>query len=229
MANEIPDPADLSKPFHEPAIWDAYKLRRFAEAVSSRRTPRGDISDLVEDRKHNTLEWICRNQDDPMTPGTIIEIDTRAVRPDRPPVGDIALTVEGVSKAFGNQFDAVFCTEAAVEKFVLPYLASESLWLAAHYVQMLSQAWYGFVPVPSNSSMGATEEPIPFAIGHTPDSEFTPLESNGPPELYHLHVLLKKGDKLTSRPLADLIREREAEGHGTGDPAPRTHASPDAG
>ena len=224
MANLIPDPLDIPDTIREPAVIDAYVFRRLAEGASGSRGPRGDLYDVVG-QPDRTLEVKARKRGTLRPAGTIIEVDTPAVEPNRPEVQDIALTVDGTQEHFYQKYDTVFCTEAAVEKFVLPYLASESLWLAAYYVQELSKAWYGFIPEPSNASAPASTEPIPFAIGHTPNSEFTPLTGPGGP--HHLHVLFKKEGRIYGKPLAHFIAEQEAKGREKADPERRTPASKD--
>lgn len=215
----------MEKPIPTPVRLDAHQLRRLAEAAASRRGPKGDPYDLVE-REDHTLELVHRDPDGPFPLGTIIEANTRSVQPNRPQVTDVIIGTDEVLLQLAGKYDAVFWTEAAVEKFVFPYLASESMWSAAYYVTELSRAWYGYIPSPDPTT-GAGEEPIPFAIGHTPNSEFTVFPEEPGRHPHHLHVLFKEGDRVYARSLAELIAEREATDRGTADPETRTPASPD--
>jgi hypothetical protein len=211
-----------NKRYKEPVELDALTLRRLAEMAASARGPVGDPYYFVQ-REDGTLELVHGEPGGPVPLNAIIEIDTRTQQPHRRRVTNVALTVEGKTVSLEEQFDAVFCTEAAVEKFVFPYLASESLWNAGYTVAALAQAWYGRIPPTSFSS--AEDDPIPFAIGHSPNSEFTPLDSV-PGAEHRLHLLFRDGDRVYTRPLAQVIREREEKDRGTAGHGPRTPASP---
>lgn len=89
-----------------------------------------------------------------------------------------------------TKYDSVFWTEAAVEKFVLPYYASASLWRAACVLRTLSYAWYKGVPLDAMlGTDGAKEDDltVPYAVGHTPDSEWQTLTDPSA----SLHLLLQ--------------------------------------
>lgn len=198
-----------------PRKWDAYALRELAEAAASAQGPyflidTGD--ELMLCPGVLSTRWPA---------GVVLEINTPSRQPERPKVIDATIKPEDGETMSLMRYDAVFWSEAAVEKFVFPYLVSKSMWKAAGHLAALSNCWYhgGRCPQPT----GEEEEGIPFAIGHVPDSEFVPLA-----EGHDLHFLLRKKDgTVYARPLAELIAEREAEDRGTAGPATRTPASPD--
>lgn len=71
--------------------------------------------------------------------------------------------------------DAVFWTEAAVEKFVFPYYASKMQWDAPTFLSVMAEAWYGHVPGTINPAPVILEEPLPFAIVHIPRSDYAAM------------------------------------------------------
>jgi len=216
MADEI---------FKEPVKLDAYALRQVAETASGARGPDGDPYFLFEfdDAGGRRLKlWHGMPGQTPPS-GTVIDIDTRNMRPDRPPVTYASIASGAESFRLDEKYDAVFWSEAAVEKFIFPYYASKSLWLAAYLLEQLSLAWYGFVPEPSADGRKDTERMIPFAIGHIPDSDFDVI----PAEPGHdLDLLFMDERGVSPKSLAVWIAERKAATPGTADPAPRTPASP---
>jgi len=197
------NPDDLDR-FQEPIVLDARDLRNRADAYASIRGPAGDRRFFVQvgEPGEGTLEM--RPGEPVPEEGIVFQLNTAAQQPNRPKVTNATIEAEG--KPFPlNDFDAVFWTESAVEKFVFPYLASKALWSAAHQLTVLSRRWYGFVPDQPPGGQG--EDPIPFAIGHIPDSDFDTL-SNEPG--HNLHVLFIEGDQVRAKSLAQLIAEAKA-------------------
>lgn len=105
-------------------------------------------------------------------------VDTPFVQPSRPPVtgvGMMAGAMQGMESLM--QYDAVFWSEAAVEKFLFPYYASKYQWQAAHVLRVLTEKWYGYLPSPGvgPDSSNVASEDIPFAVGHLPRSDYVTL------------------------------------------------------
>jgi hypothetical protein len=190
--------------FQEPIVLDARDLRSRAEAYASLRGPAGDRYFFVQKGPpgQGTLEM----RHDPPAPdeGIVFQLNASAQQPGRPKVIDATITAEGGGAAVDlTKYDAVFWTEAAVEKFVFPYLASKSMWSAAHQLIELSRTWYGFVP--DQDPRGRGEEPVPFAIGHIPDSDFETVTTEPG---HDLDLLFNDG---SVKSLAQVIAERKAE------------------
>jgi hypothetical protein len=194
------DKRDEQDEFQEPILLDAQKLRSLAETAASLRGPRGDRYFFVQtgppgrgklDQKHLPNE--------PPPDGTVIQLDTSAQQPDRPKVTGACIKAEGKSFSL-DRYDAVFWSEAAVEKFVFPYYASKSMWSAAYHLAELSREWYGFIPGRDTPQETGS---VPFAIGHVPDSEFETI----PAEPGHdLHLFFRDGRVMS---VADLLTERK--------------------
>lgn len=116
----------------------------------------------------------CSDARDVATP-----VDTPYVQPARPHVDRIEIKAEGMSEMESlQQYDAVFWSESAVEKFVFPYYASKCQWHAAHVLEKLTRVWYGYIPRPGVGPEHATldaDMEIPFAVGHLPRSDYVEL------------------------------------------------------
>lgn len=205
--------------FRKPVRLDAYALRHIAEEASGRRSD-SMVYYLVDHGDEFVLEE--HHADERPPTGAVMEIDTHVRQRDRPKVTAVSITAGDTPYSL-DRYDAVFWSEAAVEKFVFPYLVSKSMWKAANHLAALSRCWYYGSP-PPNVPGEATGNEIPFAIGHIPDSDFIPVEGN------ELEILFRRADgTVHARSLGDLIAEEEGRGRGTGDPEARTPASPDAG
>ncbi|HEX7239826.1 MAG TPA: hypothetical protein VF263_06145 [Longimicrobiaceae bacterium] len=154
-------------------------LRDVAEFASSVRSPGGDpvyfvtTVDPATGRtriKHVKEHSRCSGAHDVVVPA-----DTTAVQPGRPLVADVTIRAEGMAEPESlNQYDAVFWSEASVEKFIFPYYASKCQWAAAHVLSVISQIFYGYVPDENRSNAVLAEE-VPFAIAHLPRSEYVPI------------------------------------------------------
>ena len=140
------------------------------------------------------------------TPEVVVTpVSTEIVQPARPPVEEISIRAQGMPHSISLlEFDAVFWTEAAVEKFLIPYLASKFEWLAADALQKLSKVWYGCVPTPESGQCPAPvngDEMIPYAVGHLPRSEYVPLEIGA-----EIVCLFRDAQgNVTARPLSDFL------------------------
>jgi hypothetical protein len=214
----------MSTPIQTWPVLDAHQLRMVAEFASSQRRVGGDPLYAVTDPEsgvagaENTLQFVSS-----LAEGQVprFEIDTREVEM-RPKVTKVTFAVEGetLTDNLADAYDAVFWSEAAVEKFVLPYYASKSLWEAAAVLDKLSMYWYG--QIPPDTDPGEGEAPHvrflvdpPFAIAHTPDSDYRSLESD-------LHLLFRDGPVVRARRLSDLPDLPASAGRA--DRAPRTLA-----
>lgn len=121
---------------------------------------------------------LCSDAKDVVTP-----VNTPFVQPDRPSVEKVEIQAEGMTGLESlAQYDAVFWSESAVEKFIFPYYASKYQWHAAHVLTKLSEAWYRYIPRPGVGpavSAAGEKEPvndeIPFAVGHLPRSDYVEL------------------------------------------------------
>ncbi len=106
-------------------------------------------------------------------------VNTPYVQPARPPVEMVEIQAEGMSGLESlMQYDAVFWSESAVEKFIFPYYASKYQWHAAHVLEKITKAWYGYIPRPgvnATNAMLEINEEIPFAVGHLPRSDYVEL------------------------------------------------------
>jgi hypothetical protein len=151
----------------------------------------------------------------------LFEIDTVEVEA-RPKPTEVVLVVDEVSTHnLAETYDAVFWSESAVEKFVFPYYASKSLWEAAAVLEKLSMYWYGRIPPDTDVGEGLPltvrfPDEAPFAIAHTPDSDYRSLETD-------LHLLFRDGDRVRAHRLSDLPHPRAR--HGRADHGQRTPAA----
>jgi len=202
----------MSDPIQTWPVLDAHQLRMVAEIASSQRKVGGDPLYAVTDPESDivgamdTLQFVSK-----LAEGQVpwFEIDTREVEM-RPKVTKVTFAVEGelLMENLADAFDSVFWSEAAVEKFVFPYYASKSLWEAAAVLDKLSMYWYGQIPPDTDVGEGESElVPVhfladpPFAIAHTPDSDYRSLESD-------LHLLFRDGSRVRSYRLSDLPHPR---------------------
>jgi hypothetical protein len=210
---------------------DAHQLRELADAASSLRKPGGDPIYGVVKNGELTIKLGPRKA----PAGALFEVDTSTVEV-RPPVRAVIVECEGTTVDLVNGYDAVFWSEAAVEKFVLPYYASKSLWEAAAVLTKLSYYWYGQVPPDTDPDptvrttftetvRANSTEVVPFALAHTPDSDFTPL-AEGPTKYNDLHLLVKTAEGVHFRALSSLPDppRHPRLGHEASDRARRTPA-----
>lgn len=191
----------------EPVIQNALQLRHLAEHVSSLRGMAWNLYAHELDGEPR-IQLAPTVADIEFAPTPLMELDTRFQAPGRV-VPEVQISAEGEVMSLAS-YDAVFWSEAAVEKFVIPYYASKSLWMAAHVLTGLSRLWYGFVP--GEGSAGESTEPIPFALAHLPTSDYIMLDGQEPGA--DLHLLYRQPDgSVLPRSLAELLREeREAGG-----------------
>jgi hypothetical protein len=217
-------------------VLNAFQLRAVADAAASLRNPSGGedayylVSHVVhgEDGEKVKLKWVHSNR---RPDNAVFGLDTHEVEPRLTP-SRVEITCEGATRDLVPTYDAVFWSESAVEKFLLPYYASKSLWDAADVLGKISWYWYGRIPTETSASthtedVGETEEPLatPFAMAHTPDSEWTVLDADVPAG-HDLHLLIKDGDVVRAVRLSDLPDPPQPGARaGRGGPARRTHAA----
>jgi hypothetical protein len=190
-------------------VLNAHQLRMLAEFASSQRKVGGDpfygvaVPDpdvMGPEFKLEIVSTLAEGQ------VPLFEIDTFEVEA-RPKPTEVTFKVDGMTMAnMAHEYDAVFWSESAVEKFVFPYYASKSLWETAAVLEKLSMYWYGQIPPDTDVGEGESVfarflvEP-PFAIAHTPDSDYRSLESD-------LHLLVRDGDRVRAHRLSDLPHPR---------------------
>jgi hypothetical protein len=116
----------------------------------------------------------------------VIPCSTRTVQPARKKVSAVHIRAEGMDHDESlDQYDSVFWSEAAVEKFLFPYYASKFGWKAAHVLAAMAKAFYGYVPGADPAAEGGpeltlAEEEVPFAMAHIPRSDYVTLEEPVP-------------------------------------------------
>lgn len=190
-------------PFASPPMIDAHQLREWAEAASSRRD--GNPFWLVH--HEGKVATIVSAMHPPA--GAVLGVKTREVEK-RPKPSAVIIECGGDPFELTKQYDAVFWSEAAVEKFVLPYYASKSLWDAASVLDKLACHWYGRIP--GEPDVGQEVGPVPFALAHTPDSDWNALSADGTSSAgSELHLLFKEGDGVRPVALSDLESPRRGE------------------
>jgi hypothetical protein len=176
-------------------ILNAVDLRKWADAASSYRG--GAPFWLVY---RDGEEPIIRESESPPD-GAVFGVDTREVC-DRPKPSSVVIDCDGSNRDLVKAYDALFWSEAAVEKFVIPYYASKSLWEAAAVLDKLSWYWYGEIP-PDTDEPGSTDGlppgSAPYAIAHTPDSDWNTLSLGS-----DIHLLVRDGLAVRAVRLSDL-------------------------
>ena len=221
---------------------DSIGLREAAEYAASLRGRGGNPRKIIAQYDPELGDY--RLTDAPMgapvapEDSTVLAVDTAEVQPSRWRVRDITIKASGhllgdpVEISIGlDRYDAVFWSEAAVEKFLFPYYASKYQWAAAEVLVLLSLVFYGEVPglqsgKPLLSAVALADfaglaDEEPFAIAHLPRSDYVPLSRSGPgPEGPNANFLLndvwvlsrkKAKDEMSERPLAhyaNLLRRR---------------------
>jgi hypothetical protein len=156
--------------------------------------------------------------------GAVAEIDTFEVE-DRPTPTAVEFCCDGQRHNLAKDYDAVFWSEAAVEKFLLPYYASKSLWTAAAVLDKISYYWYGRIPQDPQSSTGEGE--VAYALAHTPDSEWNSFSHDGVAIGGDLHFVARgENGRMRVVRLSDLSDPPAGwRRPGTAGPAPRTRAA----
>jgi hypothetical protein len=207
--NISPDPS------FPPPIIDAHVLREWADAAASYRDD-GPFWLVYREGESPTI--LPGPADSPPT-GAVFGVATREVEKRLKP-GAVIVDCDGSTRDLADAYDAVFWSEAAVEKFVLPYYASKSMWDAASELEKLSKYWYGTVPVEDES--GDLLDGVPYALMHTPDSDWNGVSIDGiGPVSAELHLLVKAGSVLRAVRLCDLDPKHPERA----DRAPRTLAA----
>ena len=195
-------------------ILNAEQLRQLTDAAASRRG--GDPYWVVYGGQDSPT--VHQSSDAPRD--AVFGVQTRKVDPQRAPVTEVIVASEHVlTKNLAHKYDAVFWSEAAVEKFVLPYYASKSMWSAAFVLDLISECWYDGIPLPDGLPLPedlAEMDPVPFAMAHTPDSDWGFIGPEDDPTrllVSDLHLLLRgpAGEVRVMR-LSDVLDLREAAG-----------------
>ena len=178
-------------------ILNARQLRQWADAAASRRGGNPHYLVYREGKPPIIVE-------SPTPPdGAVFGVETPEVE-DRPKPSAVIIDCEGGTRDLAKQYDAVFWSEASVEKFVLPYYASKAMWEAAAVLDKLSWYWYGNIP-PADGADAPDDAPgktAPYALAHTPDSDWNTLTSEGVGS--DLHLLVRDGLTVRAVRLSDL-------------------------
>jgi hypothetical protein len=219
MTTTTGDPATV------PVI-NAHQFRKWADAASSYRGD-GPFWLVYNEGGEPTIE-----EAEIPPAGAVFGVETREVT-ERPTPAAVIIDCHGSTRDLVGSYDAVFWTEAAVEKFVFPYYASKSLWDAADVLDKLSFYWYGTIPLVGLDGEGvgtvlSSVDAAPYAVAHTPDSDWNTLSLDGiGPIGSDIHLLVRDGDAVRAVRLSDLPDpEASAERAGR---APRTPAATAAG
>jgi len=192
------------------------------------------LSDAASGYRGGDPFWIIYRGDEPPTvvraatppADAVFCVKTREVE-NRPKPTAVIIDCDGTTRDLAESYDAVFWSEAAVEKFVFPYYASKSLWEAASVLEKLSHYWYGTVPPDTQGRdiQGRDTDPVPlgsvpYALAHTPDSDWNTMSQDGIGSDFHL--LVKDADVVRAVRLSDLADLPASAGKA--DLAPRTPA-----
>lgn len=172
----------------QPLMLPSLIVRSVADAAASHRRSGGEPGYMVT--THDLVGgWstVFVPQTDQQAPvsGPTVEVtpvDTPTIT-DRPAVLNVYIQAEGMQHGYMealDRYDAVFWSESAVEKFVLPYYASKSQYAAAEVLTGLSELFYHKIPSPDRTdepapSSDRTDEPVPFAVAHLPRSTYENL------------------------------------------------------
>ncbi|HWK88630.1 MAG TPA: hypothetical protein VNP72_01495 [Longimicrobium sp.] len=180
---------------------NALQLRTLTEHAASLRGPGGALSYMV--RTHDDGIALIPAETTLVPENAVIELDTADQQAARPSVITATMVAKGADGRTATadlmKYDAVFWSEAAVEKFVLPYYASKSMWMAAHVLSTISRLWYGFVPGEGGTVVQTDE--IPFAMAHIPSSDYVGLDVGD-----ELHLLFRTKDgQVDARPLSRYL------------------------
>ena len=184
---------------------NARELRALADRAASLRASGGlPLWVVVRTNEETQQPEVSVWERKTAPPGAIYKIETYEVTEQRTPpavvtIGDDTSGLANVAQ----KYDALFWSEAAVEKFVLPYYASKSLWLAAYTLKLLSKAWYTKVPHPDLKDRAPADSTVvPFALAHTPDSDYSVVDATP-----GLDVLYREGGKVVASSLHDFMEK----------------------
>ncbi len=181
---------------------DSIALRALAEYAQSVRAPGGDPVYFVATPSADggcRIEHQKERSEVTGPQAVVTPASTPTVRPGRPKMESVDVKAAGMAHHESMmKYDALFWSEAAVEKFLFPYYASKYQWLAAHVLAVLSRLFYGHVPtsaattetteVPTGTAgtTGASAafaeldaEEVPFAVGHIPRSDYGIVDEAG--------------------------------------------------
>jgi hypothetical protein len=162
----------------QPLMLTSLIARSIADAAESHRGSGGEPGYMIT--THDPIGgWSTAftprtDQPAPLSDATavITPVDT-PTKKERPAVLNVYIQAQGMQHGFMEsltQYDAVFWSESAVEKFVFPYYASKSQYAAAEVLTGLSELFYHTLPSPDR-----TDEAVPFAVAHLPRSTYAEL------------------------------------------------------
>jgi hypothetical protein len=163
----------------QPLMLPSLIVRAVADAAESHRGLGGEPGYMLTThdpvKGWSTVFTPKTDQPPPVSDATVVvtPVDTPTVTK-RPSVLNVYIQAEGMQHGYMEslaQYDAVFWSESAVEKFVLPYYASKSQYAAAEVLVVLSELFYHKLPTQN----ATTEEPVPFAVAHLPRSTYENL------------------------------------------------------
>ncbi|HLM67657.1 MAG TPA: hypothetical protein VK358_09030 [Longimicrobium sp.] len=164
---------------------DAIGMREAADWAASLRQRGGDEQYLVATFDAESQDYTFTVEAEPDAPedAVVIPCNTADVQPNRPGVRAVEMAASWApgSATFRTslmRYDAVFWSEAAVEKFLFPYYASKYQWAAAEVLSQLAEVFYGYVPGFTNRPGVQSDPLIPFAMAHLPRSDYVPEEMN---------------------------------------------------
>ncbi len=203
----------------QPLMLTSLALRAVADAAESVRCPPGGHEPGFMETTYDstTGHWSTRfvPYDSGSVPHSgptrvVTPVDTRTVMP-RPATLDVCIRAEGMLAGTMEslaQYDAVFWSESAVEKFVFPYYASKSQFAAAEVLSALADVFYHKKHDP-HAAKDANDEPVPFAVAHLPRSTYAELTETAAlgADLALLHM--DPSGNVNHVCLSDYLRERE--------------------
>lgn len=197
----------------DPVPLDSITLRLIAEAASGARGVPVQFVALPD----GTIEENRKGDRVPPPDAVVIPAFTKDKVPNKPQLTEALIQAEGVDKPIDllnlpngmGAADAVFWSESAVEKFLIPYYASVYGNQAALAVGDLLEAFHG--------DRGGRGEVTPldaetYALAHIPKSEYVLL--GGKSDIGNdLAVIYRDGtNALTAVPLPQFLLQRRAGG-----------------
>jgi hypothetical protein len=204
---------------------DSIQLRLIAEAASGTRGtavhfvtgPDGNIREVSHDRRGDGARTDGGIAPPPLE-AVVIPAYTEDKVPLKPPLNVATIHAEGVDEPVDlldlpgglGAADAVFWSESAVEKFLLPYYASVYGNQAAKAVSDILLAFHGDRGLGGPSARAGADDELTYAMAHIPKSEYVMLSDGGSVDVgADLAVLYKDGSgKVRAERLRDFVRRR---------------------
>jgi hypothetical protein len=203
---------------------DSIQLRLIAEAASGYRgrpvhfvaQPGGDIREVPHDF-HATVPDAGGKIAPPPIEAVVIPAYTEDKVPQKPPLKEASIHAEGVLEPVDllnlpgglGAADAVFWSESAVEKFLLPYYASVYGNQAARAVGDILFAFHGDRGMHEHGGPRSADDELTYAMAHIPKSEYVML-SDGSEVGADLAVLYKDASgSVRAETLPAFVRRRQ--------------------